>query len=309
MIRINLLKTQVKRKKPEKVRGSSRPVWLIASLISFLVFAAGVAGISWYFIKNRNKAPIHEVAEVPFNFKPSTHVKPNMVEDVVGETGVEQNRSIASGFLDLAYEDMSSGEKINYEVLYAKYVTELLARAVPNGIGLKELDMDNFQSIYAVGLGPSRTEVSTMFSSFKQERVELLAPPYSYIKSNGSRGFRFIVTCKTRFGLDLTDPFQAIDFIISRDDVPMLIKKVATYAGQDGIVLKGDPVQISGEKTSSYRRIVFHMTGSCSYKDFVKFVIHLYKDRIPCAFKKLTLKAYNGNSVEMSADCIFTARD
>jgi hypothetical protein len=311
MIRINLLRAPGKKKKAKSpvhidVR---RIVLLITSVVVLVIVAAGVAVVSRVLATHKPRAPRQQVAVVPTQFKPTTHVTPNMVEDVVKEVGEERTRTIASGFLDVAYSEMSTAEKINYETLHMKYVTELLGRAVPSGIGLKKLDIDNFQTIYAVGIGPSREQISTMLSSLKQERVDLMPPPYSYVKANEGNGYRFLFTCKTRFGLDLTDQFQAIDFLPSRDDVELLAKKVQQYAIGDGITVKGAPVQVSAEKIGPYRRIMYHLSGNCSYKNFVKFTMHLYKDRIPCAVKKLTLTAKSGNIVEVSIDCIFTARD
>lgn len=312
MIRINLLKAPAKKKKTAKSARSGKPALAVVVVILLIAAFAGAAIISVTMLLARHRASHQQpvvVVPIPTQFKPSTHVNPNMVEDVVKEVAEEHSRTIASGFLDIAYSDMSTAEKINYEVLHLKYVTEMLTHAVPGGLGLKHLDVDDFQTVYAVGLGSTRDQVSGMFASLKKERLDVLEPPYSYIKANDDQGYRFVVTCKTRFGLDLVDPFQAIDYLPSRDDVPMLAKKMAQCAIENGIAMTGAPTQVSAEKIGPYRRISYRMSGSCSYKDFVRFVMQLYKDKLPCAFKKLSLTARNGNSVDLSAECIFTARD
>jgi hypothetical protein len=148
---------------------------------------------------------------------PSTYSSANsatMVEEVVKEVNDSRLKLRESGVLELPYDQLSFAERINYELLFSKNVCEMLSRVIPSGIGLKTLEIDNFQTVYAVGLGPTKDLIENMLVSLKKEKVSLLSPPYSFIKPATRDGLRFAFSCKTNFGLNLTDPL--VDGSLSR---------------------------------------------------------------------------------------------
>jgi hypothetical protein len=245
----------------------------------------------------------------PTSFTPSTHKKSDIVEDVVREISDERAAGVKKRSPDMRYEELSFLEKVNYEALFAKTVFEILSRAIPQGIGLRTLEIDNFQTVYAVGLGASREMVSSTFLALKSEKLELLPKPLSYITANAQDGYRFVVTCKTLFGLDFADPFQASDHLARRDDLPMLTKKIMTIAEGAGVKFTGTPATADGEKIGSFRRFSYRYRGTSTYNDFVKFLLDVYTNQLPCAFKKIDLKAQSGNAVDVEVQIIFTVSD
>jgi hypothetical protein len=256
-----------------------------------------------------SRKPQVAVQKAPSSFKPSTYNKANIVEDVVREISIERSSGKNKSLLDLQYGELSFLEKVNYEVLFGKNVVTLLSRVIPSEIGLKRLEVDNFQTVYAVGLGTTRELVSSTFIILKQERLELLPQPFSYITSNNGDGYRFVVTCKTKFGLDLTDPFQASDHLPVRDDIPLLTRKIIRMGNDAGVTFKKDFRQVHAEKVGGYRRLHYENSGITTYNDFVKFLLDLYEDKVPCAFKKIDIKARSGTKVAVAVEVIFTARE
>lgn len=285
-------------------------------LITGIVIAAAAAAAMVAFGRNyltklrtaKSKPPAAQVS-APTSFTPSTYKKSDIVEDVVREISSERAAGVTRRSLDLPYDELSFLEKVNYEVLFGKNVFKLLSRAVPQGIGLRSLEVDNFQTVYAVGLGTTRELVSSTFIALKSEKLELLPQPFSYITSNNGDGYRFVVTCKTKFGLDLADPFQASDHLPAREDLPVLKKKIISLGEEAGVLWSGGPLQLDAEKIGAYRRFHYRCRGTAAYNDFVKFMISLHANKIPCAFKKVNMKALNGSAVEIESHLIFTARE
>jgi hypothetical protein len=309
MIRINLAKKRTAaRSAAPRVR---LPRWI---LVVVPLLALGGAGgyYGWNFFKNRTPK-VEEKAAVstpaPTAFKPSTYSKADIVEDVVREVAGERAAAEKQTILDLSYTDLSFLEKVNYEVLFGKNVFAMLARTIPSGIGLRSLELENFQTLYAVGLGTSRELVSSTFIALKTEKLELLPQPYSYITANDGDGYRFVVTCKINSGLDLTDPFQASDHLPSRDDLPLLIKKIGRIGDSSGVTFRGTPQQLDAEKVGAYRRFHYRFKGGATYNDFVRFLLALYEAKVPCAFKKIGLKARSGSDVDVDLQAIITVRE
>ena len=310
MIRINLAK---KRGAARKARPGFRlPVGVpVAVALAVLVGTGGYFGRN--FLRNR---PVKEVPKVQVKapapadtpFTPSTYSKADIVEDVVREVAGERAAGKARA-LDLPYADLSFLEKVNYEVLFARNVFSMLARTFPSGIGLRSLDLENFQTLYAVGLGTSRELVSSTFIALKTEKLELLPQPFSYITSNNGDGYRFVVTCKINFGLDLADPFQASDRLPGRDDLPLLTKRIVRIGDSTGVTFRGAPQQTQAEKIGGYRRFHYRLSGKTTYSDFVKFLLALYEARVPCAFRKVDVKALSGSAVDVGLQMILTVRE
>ena len=306
MIRINLQKTTV-RKKVEK---KPFPVKNVLVTVLILALVAGLGGGGYYYFKLMPQKTVSKAPETPApKYNPLPQDKSNIVEEVVKEVNQSQTHSGTGGILDISYQEMSFGEKINYEVYFGKKAFELISRSFPEGIQLKSLEISNFQTIYAVGLGGTREIVSSTFSSLREGKAEILPQPYSYIKSNGGRGYKFVATCKADFGLDFTDPFKPLDNLQSRDDLQKVLKTVNNLASQDGLKIRNKPELVSSEKVGVYSRFIYRISGSGSYKDFVSFVINLYKENQVCAFKKVEIKALADGTVGVTAELLFTMRE
>ncbi|MCL2689699.1 MAG: hypothetical protein FWE57_07625 [Chitinispirillia bacterium] len=238
--------------------------------------------------------------------RPSSLVRTNMIENVVRELG---NESRAVKKFDAAYEDMSTVEKINYEVLFARNAFELITRSVPPGVRLRTIEIENFQTVYTSGVSPSREMVQELFSAFRRVKGELLPRPFSHIKDDPSGGFQFVVTTKPRFGLELDDPFQALDHLGFRESLTVNLRKFSNLARSNNFKMRAAPSQISVDRVGSYRRVVYRAEGESTYRDFHKFILALYDEKVPCAFRKITLTARNNDIVHVSAEILFTVKE
>jgi hypothetical protein len=305
MIRINLLREpQGKPRRPR--RGMGKII-----LVAVIVIAVGAAGGAlWMFrsaiFRAAAPAPKKDYA-VKQEAAPSTYSREGMVEDVVKEVSDAGQKLSSSGMLSLPYEELSFSEKINYEVLFAKNVVELLGRAVPAGIGLRSLESDNFQTVYAVGIAPSRELVESVFAALKAEKVTLLPRPLTMITPNGRDGFKFAFTGKPEFGLNLTDSIMDAPFIADRD-LPRVLQAMERSARENSITIVKGPVQVSSEKVGAYYRHLYKWSGQGSYRNFVKFVMHLYQARQFCAFKRISVNAQSGASVKIESQVLITTR-
>jgi hypothetical protein len=238
--------------------------------------------------------------------KPSSLVRTNMIENVVRELG---NESRAVKKFDAAYEDMSTVEKINYEVLFARNAFELVTRSVPPGVRLRTVEIENFRTVYISGVSPSREMVQELFSAFRRMKGELLPRPFSNIKDDAGGGFQFVVTSKPRFGLELDDPFQALDHLGFKESLTANLRKFSNLARSNNFKMRAAPSQISVDRVGSYRRVVYRAEGESTYRDFHKFVLALYDEKVPCAFRKITLTARNNDVVHVSAEILFTVKE
>jgi hypothetical protein len=303
MIRINLLKSTA-RKKAKPVIKISPKVFIITALV--IVCGVGIfIGIKSIPGKVPQKK---QVASVAVSIPPPApvHSGPNMIEEVVKEVGEQHNEPQK---LNIPYSEMTFLEKVNYEVLFGRTVFQLLSRAIPSGIGLKLLEIDNFLTVYATGIGDTRDLISSAFTALKNEELEILPQPHSYITANGNKGYKFVVTCKAGFGIDNGDSFQAWEHIGTRDDIPYMIKKITDIANANKVMFSGKPIQTSAEDVGLYRRYIYSFKGKGAYKSFVSFILGLYNENIPCAFKKVTLNAGNGTAVDIGIEILLTLKE
>ncbi|MGB7568748.1 MAG: hypothetical protein WBM07_12885 [Chitinivibrionales bacterium] len=311
MIRINLLKnTAVLQRRPLHI---PRAVFFAAGgvVCAGILALAGMKGYAWYGAHHQTAGSAQERQVVKRDLAPSTYVRSNMVEEVVKEVNDSRLKLRESGMLSLPYDQLSFAEKINYEFLFTKNVCEMLTRAVPGGIGLKSLDMDNFQTVYAAGIGPSKDLIHEMLVSLKGEKTAVLPPPYSFIKPNGRDGFRFAFSCKTEFGLNLTDPCVdlSLSSIVSRNGLPGTLASFSRIARQSRIAAAKDISLVSTDKVGNYYRSIYRWTGTCSYKDFVRFITGLYNEKIPCAFKHCSLIAQTASTVKVESQIVITSKE
>jgi hypothetical protein len=306
MIHINLLK------EPHAKFGAPRrgPGKII--LISFLVVIAGAAGGAlWMFravvFRAPAKQPKQEYVVKP-EAAPSTYARDYVVEDVVKEVSDTRRKLSSEGILNLPYNELSFSEKINYEVLFAKNVIELLGKAVPAGIGFRSLETDNFQTIYAVGVAPSRELVETVFAALKDANVELLPKPLTLISPNGKAGYKFAVTGKAEFGLNLRDSIMDAPEL-SNGDLPKVVRAFERTAREQSITLTKGLSRVSAEKVGAYYRHVYQWSGTGSYKNFVKLIVRLYQTRQFCAFKHIAVNASSGSTVTIDSQVLVTTRE
>ncbi|MCL2220184.1 MAG: hypothetical protein FWC23_03575 [Chitinispirillia bacterium] len=328
MIRINLANTGGTKKK----KGGGVKKLAGAFLFVMLLMLAGY-GTYYYLIVMEHpvKKPLPEPVEVAApepapvpkddspEARPSSQVRTNIVENTVKELGSGVDGSAppeavvsaaaAAARLDVPYNDMTTGEKINYEVLFGRNVLDMITRCTPPGIGYRQLDIENFQTVYGTGSGVSRQMVQELFASFRVERGELMPRPYSNIKDDDGGRFNFTVMHRPHFGPQVSDPFQALDHIGFRDGLSQLVQRMSQIADENGLKLSAAPAQVSVDRVGSYRRVAYKVTGMSTYKDFHKFVLALYSDRLPCALKKASLRAVRDEQVSVTAEILFTVKE
>jgi hypothetical protein len=303
MIRINLLKEP--QGKPKRHGHGVRNVVIVLAA----AVAAGAVGYgAWKYAPAllSKKAPDQQLV-VKKESAPSTYNQPLVVEDVVREVSDSRQKLSVSGLLSLPYDELSFAEKVGYEALFARNVVELLGRTVPGGIGLRSLETDNFQTVYAVGLSGSKDLIQSMLSAMKNEGITMLPPPYSFVKPNDARSFKFAVTCKVEFGLNLAD--SVVDAPLpSNDALASVVKKFEQCARENAITFTKQPAHVSTEKVGSYYRHSYQWSGTGSYKNFVRMVVRLYEMKMICAFKRISLVAQSGSAVKIDSHIILTTR-
>ncbi|MDG5813819.1 hypothetical protein QA601_01920 [Chitinispirillales bacterium ANBcel5] len=300
MIRINLQKNSG-RKKPSVLKAGTKVVLPVAL---FAVLAIAVIGAVTIFQSHTDGETEKEL--LSSGVKPSTRYRPDMVEDVVRDVDSTPDERIP---LRVPYEKMSVAEKIKYEVLFAKRVIEVIDRVMSPEINLVSLEIDSFQTFYALGFASSRDAIGATFNSLKQERLELLPPPLSYIKSDGENGYRFVVTCQATFGLGEADPFKVLDNLPYREGLNTLIRQFSSLASQNGVNLRSSLNQISSEKIGRYRRILYRVEGDATYREFVRFILALNKEEVPGAFEKIKIAALGGDRISVNLDVLFTIKE
>jgi hypothetical protein len=309
MIRINLLKNLSDRRKPRnRNAGQALKIFVVGSLVCALL-TGGLYAYRWVQ-KNTKKPAVEKQLTVKKELAPSTY-SGDVVEDVVKEVNDSRQKLRESGILELPYDQMSFSEKINYEYIYTKKVCEMLSRIIPDGIGLKSLETDNFQTVYAVGIGTTKDIIEKMFTALKKENVTVLPQPYSFVKPSGKDGFRFAFSCQTRFGLNLADPSVdgSLARLPSRESIASVLKKFMLTAESNHVSITKKPVQASVEKVGNYYRYIYEWSGTSSYKDFVKFAFDLSDSGVTSALKRCNLSARTSTEIKIESQIVITARE
>jgi hypothetical protein len=147
-----------------------------------------------------------------------------------------------------------------------------------------------------------------MVTSLKSERVEILPPPYSFIKPNNGKSFKFAFSCKLEFGLNLADPIIDAPFK-SKEDALSQLSAFTQAAKESGITVAGLPKQISSEKVGVYYRTCYQWSGNGSYKNVVKLIMQMYQTNTKCAFKRISLAALSGANLKIESQILFTSRE
>ncbi|MCU0609935.1 MAG: hypothetical protein MUF22_09240, partial [Chitinispirillaceae bacterium] len=206
----------------------------------------------------------------------------------------------------LAYSDLSTSEKINYETVFAKNILQYLADAVPESVGFTSLVIDSFSIIKATGAAPSREVVTRLFNALRSDRLELRGAPYSSIRPNGNRGFTFVFCCDASFGVNPAEPYQTADHLEPHENLPAMLDRFKRLAADNKIVLKKGLQEVSIEASSGFRRHHYTLSAGGTYRNVVKFVLQADKAHLPCAFRTLRLKARSRAVVDIDANLIFT---
>jgi hypothetical protein len=309
MIRINLLKEPSPRQRiPARI-----PPGIFVALA---VGALGTAG--WFYgrpllrllakpQKPAGAASVVKSEEVSPPVAPAPISGGGIVEDVVQDIHEVRDVARRSGVLNVSYEDLSFGERVNFEAEFASKCLDLLVRVVPEGIGLRSVEIDNFQTIYAIGLG-SKEPVEAVFSSLRKEDIRLLPKPYTFIKPNQGGGYRFAFSCTAAWGLDLSDPLADITLknVPLRNSLPLTIKQIAKIAAENSLTIKTAPRQESAIKIGGYRQFTYGFTARSSFADFVRFINSIRHARIQCAFKRINLTAVNASNIAIDAVILLT---
>ena len=325
MIRINLAKTPGSKpaRAPKPVKVKVRAVKSgrgpMGTIVVLILLAAAGGGVYYYitYMKPAAEATVtekHIAKSLPPPLpkedkkaaKPSSQVRSNMVEDVVKELSDEE--TAARNKLDTPYEQMPLAEKINYEALFAKNVFEMISRCMSPGIRLKELTVEDFQLISASGSG-AREMVEEMFASFKSQRGEVLSKPRSYIKTGEGGSFAFVIEQRPNFGMQVSDPFQMLEHITFKEGLSLTLRSFSRLAGDCNFKMSAAPSQLSVEKAGDYRRVVYKAVGMSTYGDFHKLVRTLYNEKIPCAFKKISMVPVKDEQIRVTAEVLFTVRE
>jgi len=320
MIRINLAKPHGA-KKGRKQRKSPTPAFIL-----FILLLLGGGGyyafttMEFEFLPKPAPDPAPAAAkhvpipkepkeDAPPTTIPSSQVRTGMVEDVVREIAAAPTAPARRG-IDAPYTDMTTTEKITYEVLFGRNTFEMITRSTPPGIRFRSLEIENFQTIYLSGAGVSRNMVQEMFAAYKSERGELMPKPYSNIKDDPGPGgsYNFTITHKPFFQT-AGDPFRPLDHIGFRDGLQQNLGAFSRMAGENQFKMSAAPAQLSVERAGTWRRVTYRATGMSTYKDFHKFVLALYDAKMPVAFKKVSMTPVKDEQVRVTVEILFTVKE
>jgi hypothetical protein len=305
MVRINLLKGSKRKKRPPQGPALGI-IFRVAGVcgLAVLLFAGGFWLIRSGLLRPHPKVVVQQpVKEVT---KPIENA--NVVEDVVHEIHESRDVQEKEGVLHLTYNELSIAEKINYELLFAKNVIDLLARTDPSAIGLKTLESRQFQSIYGAGVSPSQSSITDFFNALRDnEKAELLPKPHTNIAKRGTQ-YHFVFTLQKDFGLDLKSPSVNLGLgqLPARRDLDAAVRKFMQVAAEHSITTIQPPQQISAETLEQFRRFRFQFKGAASYQNFTLFLQALQNAAVPCAFESFRLMAQAHNTVDIDAQLLFT---
>jgi predicted RNase H-related nuclease YkuK (DUF458 family) len=310
MIRINLLAKGQAR--PRKTGGKG--IILIAAIVGGVAVLGGAGFGVWKFKNSFTVKHVQQEEKQPITVKPenapSTYSKQNIVEETVREVNDSRGKAVAIGVMTLPYADLSFAEKINYEILFARNVVSLLAKTVPPGpsIGLRSLELDNFQTVYVVGRGESQELIQEMINAIKSQQVEILPKPYSFVKPVDKNSYKFAFLCKPEFGLNLTEPVIDAPFV-ENGSTDSLISAFNGTIRSSGLTLVKPLSSVSAEKIGGFYRHTYQWTASGSYKNFSKLIMTVYQSSTKCAFKRIALTATAGNVLKIESQVIFTTQN
>jgi hypothetical protein len=304
MVRINLLKGAKRKKRaPQGPR-----LGKIFVLLGIAVAVAALVGGGFWLIRSGLLKPHSKQIEEHSSETVTPIENANVVEDVVHEIHESRDVQEKEGVLRLAYNELSIAEKINYELLFAKNVIDLLARTAPAAVGLKTLESRQFQNVYGAGVSPSQALITDFFNALReQEKAELLPKPHTNIARRGN-GYHFVFTLQKDFGLDLKSPSVNLGLgqLPARRDLDAAVARFSRIAAEHSITVILPPQQTSAETFEQFRRFRYRFKGVASYQNFSQFVQALQDALLPCAFESFKLDAQARNTVNIEAQLLFT---
>ncbi|MDR2578201.1 MAG: hypothetical protein LBC70_05255 [Chitinispirillales bacterium] len=320
MIKINLAKTPALSKGGRAPEGGSSGNPALRIILVLLLLCVGGGGAYYYITYLRPAEAEHEPIAtalpppVPRSDatpaeRPSSRVRSNMAENVVKEVDDRADRP-AENRLNTPYAEMTTEDKINYEVWFARNVFDMVSRNTPEGgIRFRALEIENFQTVYASGAGLSRLMTEEMFTGYRNSPGELMPRPYSHIRDYTEGRYQFVITFKPRFGVNVTGQFQPVDEMVFREGLAQHVRRFGELARASNYRMPAALNQVSAERVGEYRRVLFRGTGTTSYGDFHKFLVALYDARIPSAFKKIVIRPIRDDVVTADIEVLFTVRD
>jgi hypothetical protein len=251
----------------------------------------------------------------PLYVRDEEHLPSSLSGSKVVEEPVREVRDMPvplerQGFLNMPYEEMRFPEKVNYEILFARKVFELLATTMPEEIGLREVKLRDYDRIYCRGRSSSRDSVVQAFTNVRAAPVKLHPKPQTYIRSQGN-DYVFAMTATPEFGLDLQAPFLdlGLGHLPSRQALEQTVRRIIQSARESGIRFSKSPTRSNTSSVGHYRRFYYQFSGNASFEDFVTFVRRLHDKEIPCAFRRLNLKARNARTVSVSGELVITTHE
>jgi hypothetical protein len=308
MVRINLLKKNTKVRRPVIER--PQRVWPVKGIVigSLTVCATVILFFGVKFLLPAVSEHPEKQYQVEEKLKPSTHSEASaVIEDVVQEQDESGELLRQNGVLELPYEQLSMAEKINYEILFAKNLCEILSVTVPSGIGFRTLSAKGFNRIEGVTFTSSRELITGMLTSFKERRIEPLPKPSSVIRKMEA-GYQFAFVAEVRSGLNLREQFidMELGHLAVRDNLPFMMKKLEYVARNSSLTMSGKPQKLSEQAEGRFLKARYVIKGDVSYENFVRFVNGLHEERIPCAFEEFKLSAKSREVCSFEANLLFT---
>lgn len=304
MLRINLLKTKVKKRQRKSVSISPKVLIAVGGIAGLLV----VVFLGYKFLGPVISDLLAKKTAVKETVSFSGFTEANVVEEVVREVHEIKDVQERRGILNLKYDELSFAEKINYEIHFARSICKALSETVPSGIGFKTFKANKFRTVYGSGLCPVKEQISDFFTALKKDAgVEYLPQPNTNIVKRGN-GFQFVFSGSVNLGLDLKAEFidLGLSHLPSREDIPILLRKFTDTAKEQGVNTSISPRHLNTDAHESFLRFRYHYSGNSSYSQFVQFVNSLHKSRIPCAFESFTLTALSKEKIKIEADILFT---
>ncbi len=304
MIQINLLK-QPQRKSIKRIKLSRKSIIIASSVVGVLLLS--IIGWRLFLIFKSSLKKDDTKITVKDDFSPSTYLNPKNVEEVVRDINKLNDKLDKRGFLKIPYDEMSSIEKINYEIHFSKNVCDLLTRTAIPGIDFKNLEVDSYNTLIGIGLCDIKENVIKLFKSLKREKVEILPKPQSIIRKQ-HHWYQFTISSVLpEFGLNFEAPFfLGPNDLPDHEDLDLIIKKMVQTAKNDNIKITSGPNRVESYFKGDYRQFRYQLKGKSSYTDFVIFINSLYNRQIPCSFQMFKLKAEGKNILKIEADIVFT---
>ena len=111
------------------------------------------------------------------------------------------------------------------------------------------------------------------------------------------------------FGADTTEAYNATSNLKPHESFNGMLSAFSKLTANDGVRLQDGLTRISTQKVAGCRRYTYHMAGRGAYRDFVKLILDLQKERMPCSFNRIQLSAWNDANIAIDAEIVFTLLD